>query len=276
MTDASKVDHLFHGLKSSFIKEVFRHAPTTSEEVLKVAKQEEVLEQLNYPSSLIFLNTRIHGRNVRAMVDTGATTSIITRSTLNTLPHGQIHGHAGNITLGDGKTTLRRYGWVDLMVKINGMKTHVRAMIVDALAANFILGMDWLTYYDVHILPGDQQLKLHHRRWLTIASFDTDTPIDARVDKEYQILPGSECVITLKITMAPAQNLYFQAINGQLQNQRRITLQDGLVTVDNSTLKVQVLNSSKSSVTLQKNVKLGTLSHLSFDTYCSTMTQVTE
>ncbi|CAF1598725.1 unnamed protein product [Didymodactylos carnosus] len=136
--------------------------------------------------------------------------------------------------------------------------------------------MDWLTYYDVHILPGDQQLKLHHRRWLTIASFDTDTPIDARVDKEYQILPGSECVITLKITMAPAQNLYFQAINGQLQNQRRITLQDGLVTVDNSTLKVQVLNSSKSSVTLQKNVKLGTLSHLSFDTYCSTMTQVTE
>ncbi|CAF4636707.1 unnamed protein product, partial [Didymodactylos carnosus] len=46
MTDASKVDHLFHGLKSSFMKEVFRHAPTTSEEVLKVAKQEEVLEQL--------------------------------------------------------------------------------------------------------------------------------------------------------------------------------------------------------------------------------------
>ncbi|CAF1483654.1 unnamed protein product [Didymodactylos carnosus] len=218
MTNASKVDHLFHGLKSSLMKEVFRHAPTTPKEFLKVAKQEEVLEQLvnvslsrdirigenlndtsatyfpsspltqksvrfhqhytndigkyssrpsrssfnsspyyqpprlgtydgraskkNYPSSLILLNTRIHGRNVRAMEDTGATTSIITRSTLNTLPHGQIHGHAGNITLGDGKTTLRRYGWVDLMVKINGMKTHVRAMIVDALAANFILDRD--------------------------------------------------------------------------------------------------------------------------------------
>ncbi|CAF1366302.1 unnamed protein product, partial [Didymodactylos carnosus] len=46
MADASKCDHLFHGLKSSLMKEVFRRAPTTPEEFLKVAKQEEVLEQL--------------------------------------------------------------------------------------------------------------------------------------------------------------------------------------------------------------------------------------
>ncbi|CAF3295255.1 unnamed protein product, partial [Rotaria sp. Silwood2] len=44
MTDASKIDHLFHGLKPSIMKEVFRRAPSTPAEFLEQARQEENLD----------------------------------------------------------------------------------------------------------------------------------------------------------------------------------------------------------------------------------------
>ncbi|CAF4792753.1 unnamed protein product, partial [Rotaria sp. Silwood2] len=41
MTDASKLDHLYHGLKPSLMKEVLRRAPSTPAEFLEQARQEE-------------------------------------------------------------------------------------------------------------------------------------------------------------------------------------------------------------------------------------------
>jgi hypothetical protein len=46
MTDVSKIDHLCHGLKSSLLREVLRHAPKTPAEFLEHAKHEEVLDCL--------------------------------------------------------------------------------------------------------------------------------------------------------------------------------------------------------------------------------------
>ncbi|CAF1001291.1 unnamed protein product [Adineta steineri] len=46
MTDASKLDHLCHGLKLSLMREVLRHTPRTPAEFLEYAKQEEVLDSL--------------------------------------------------------------------------------------------------------------------------------------------------------------------------------------------------------------------------------------
>ncbi|CAF1470860.1 unnamed protein product [Rotaria sp. Silwood1] len=46
MTDASKIDHLSHGLKPSLMKEVFRRAPSTPAEFLEQARQEENLDCL--------------------------------------------------------------------------------------------------------------------------------------------------------------------------------------------------------------------------------------
>ncbi|CAF4781238.1 unnamed protein product, partial [Rotaria magnacalcarata] len=40
MTDASKLDHLYHGLKSSLMKDVLREAPATPAEFLDKARHE--------------------------------------------------------------------------------------------------------------------------------------------------------------------------------------------------------------------------------------------
>lgn len=46
MTDISKLDHLYHGFKSSLMKEVLRRAPLTPAEFLEQARQEEALDCL--------------------------------------------------------------------------------------------------------------------------------------------------------------------------------------------------------------------------------------
>ncbi|CAF1538580.1 unnamed protein product, partial [Rotaria sordida] len=100
-----------------------------------------VSKQHIYPSELLFIKTLINGITIRAMVDTGATISLIKLSTLTQMKyHHHISGKRGEITLGDGKTKLWQYGTVDLTVIISNIETKVKAVIVDDLAADFILG----------------------------------------------------------------------------------------------------------------------------------------
>ncbi|CAF2217766.1 unnamed protein product, partial [Rotaria magnacalcarata] len=46
MTDASKLDHLYHGLKPSLMKDVLRGAPSTPADFLEQARREENLDRL--------------------------------------------------------------------------------------------------------------------------------------------------------------------------------------------------------------------------------------
>ena len=48
MTDASKLDHLYHGLKSSLMKEVLRQAPSTPSTCLEHARREEKFRSSGY------------------------------------------------------------------------------------------------------------------------------------------------------------------------------------------------------------------------------------
>lgn len=50
MTDISKLDHLYHGLKPSLMKDVLRHGPRTPPEFLEHARNEEALDRLTTSS----------------------------------------------------------------------------------------------------------------------------------------------------------------------------------------------------------------------------------
>ncbi|CAF4175775.1 unnamed protein product [Didymodactylos carnosus] len=188
-----------------------------------------VSKQSQYPLELLFIKTVVNGNTIPAMVDTGATTSLIKLSTLKQVNyHHHIRGTVSDITLGDGKTTLWQYGSVDLCVKVNDMKTKVKVTVVDELAADFILGLDWIKFYDVHILPGRKQLKIHHRRQQTTVGFVEDAQIDVKLAQQYDILPGVNCIIQVKSSIINASHLYFQALHHHVQQQKGITVEDGL------------------------------------------------
>ena len=70
MPDACKLDHLYHGLKSSLMKEVLRQAPSTPSTFLEQARREENLNRLvtaslpptadNDPLAINYFNTSLY------------------------------------------------------------------------------------------------------------------------------------------------------------------------------------------------------------------------
>ncbi|CAF1488885.1 unnamed protein product [Adineta steineri] len=230
-----------------------------------------VSKQHIYPSELLFIKTLINGTTIRAMVDTGATISLIKLSTLTQMKyHHHISGKRGEITLGDGKTKLWQYGTVDLTVTISNIQTKVKAVIVDDLAADFILGLDWIKLYDVHILPCRQQLKVHHHQQQATIGFDKDVKSDVRLVQQYNILPGVSCIVKAKSSIIKANHLYFSGFD---QHETGVTVIDGLVAVNNNIVKINIANNLKYPVTLEQGMKIGTISRLSMNTYVYNLEQ---
>ncbi|CAF1599544.1 unnamed protein product [Didymodactylos carnosus] len=131
--------------------------------------------------------------------------------------------------------------------------------------------MDWMNYFDVIIRPRHRQIHVHSRRQQTLIPFDDDLPIDVKLVQQYTILPREEAIVEIKTPIIAAKHLYHEAINKQMQEQKRISVSDGLIVVNEYKFKVKVYSLSTSPVTLQHNMHFGTISRLSVNTYFSTM-----
>ncbi|CAF4649824.1 unnamed protein product, partial [Didymodactylos carnosus] len=131
--------------------------------------------------------------------------------------------------------------------------------------------MEWMNYYDVIIRPRHKQIHVHSRRQQTLIPFDDDLAIDVKLVQQYTILPREEAIVEIKTPIIAAKHLYHEAINKQMQEQKRISVSDGLIVVNEYKFKVKVYNLSTSTVTLQHNMHFGTISRLSVNTYFSTM-----
>ncbi|CAF4256192.1 unnamed protein product [Rotaria magnacalcarata] len=92
--------------------------------------------------SLIFINTSIHGKRLRAMLDTGATHSFIIQRTLKQLHRSPTSHFTRQAQLGDGRTTLQIIGEVQLPVQFASIITPLKALVVKQMNSDFILGSD--------------------------------------------------------------------------------------------------------------------------------------
>jgi predicted aspartyl protease len=96
---------------------------------------------LTHPS-LIIISIIVNGKTIDAMLDTGATTSLISQSELDQISHAPIQSIQLTATLGDGQSKITINGMVELSIIINDVTTAIKAFIVESLGAKLILGMD--------------------------------------------------------------------------------------------------------------------------------------
>ncbi|CAF2744025.1 unnamed protein product [Rotaria sp. Silwood2] len=106
MTNASKLDHLYHGLKPSLMKEVLRRAPSTPAEFLEQARQEENLDRL--------VNTSIQETNDSDTQTTNYSNNSLYRFPQNVEPaHYQnsshMHSKGYSANLYSPRTTYHRF-----------------------------------------------------------------------------------------------------------------------------------------------------------------------
>ena len=96
---------------------------------------------LSHPS-LITIEVTVNQIRMMALLDTGATTSLISSSMVNQVKHSKIHSTKAHATLGDGSTMIEIIGVTTLCITVKQVTTILHTLVVESLGAPLILGMD--------------------------------------------------------------------------------------------------------------------------------------
>jgi len=159
--------------------------------------------------SLIIIPTTISNSLVHAMVDTGATHILITRSLLHTFSHVQLTKTSSiSALLGDASTAISVQGVAQLCIYVNHILTYVFAYVVD-----LILGMNGCRTYDVSLRIHQHELCLRHSHYgSTTVSFLNNVSVPARLAHSVQLLAplssALQVVFTLDIQFCQRKTLF--------------------------------------------------------------------
>ena len=102
--------------------------------------------------SLLHLPATINNKKMKLMVDTGANRSFISIQVLTRQENYRIDkSRSKRVLLADGRTSFYNYGELELTIKLGGLTTNIRALVVEDLCADCIVGMDYITKYKLII-----------------------------------------------------------------------------------------------------------------------------
>ena len=212
--------------------------------------------------SLIIIPVSINGSSIHAMVDTGATHTLITRSLLLTLPHPPVQSTTVTAAfLGDASTTIAIRGVVRLCIYINRIPTFVSVYVVDSLNIDLILGMDWCSQNNVQLHVGEKTLRLQHSRFgCTQVPFLDSIDIPARLAQSITLLPHHEHIIRLYTPISSADSVCFTPAN-LFCRKRHIVMPEAVLKVNRFHTYMLVYNSSNTSRILKKHTTLGNMNY---------------
>ena len=210
--------------------------------------------------SLIIIRTTINGLVVHAMIDTGATHTLVTRSLLNTFPHARVQKTSSVVAmLGDASTTISVYGIVRLCIYINCIPTYVSAFVVDSLGTDLILGMDWCHTYDVLLRIRQHELLLRHPRYgsTTVPFLDTIS-VPVRLAQSIQLAPFHEHIVRLVAPLSSALQVSYTP-DANLCKKKNIFIPASIVYINRFHASILISNPTKTPCTLRKDMILGTI-----------------
>ena len=142
-------------------------------------------------ASLLFLNAYIYDKQMKLMIDTGANRTFITMKVLNSIRNSRIINRIQRqVFLADGYTSITVYGEVNLPLVINNVYTSIRALIVENLCVNCILGMDYIIKYKLIINIVNRTISMG------IKNYRFTMPIDNSEKNIFQATSTSKPILT--------------------------------------------------------------------------------
>ncbi len=209
--------------------------------------------------SLITISTLVNGKPVQAMLDTGATASLISHAELDKMLHLPIQTIQTTATLGDGKTHIIINGTVELQVTINDITTIITALIAESLGANLILGTDWCKSNNVNVNFGQKQVEIHHTQYgTTTTPFLNNGSVDVRLAESVSLLPHHEHIVKMNVPISSATLALFSP---DLKHCAKLNVQvpDAFVEIKDFSFYMCIYNPHKYVHTLANHTKLGSV-----------------
>ena len=194
------------------------------------------------------------------MVDTGATHSLISLSTLSTFSHPPIQPTSTTTAvLGDPSTTITVRGFVRLCIYMNHIPTYASVFVVDSLGVDFILGMDWCFHNNVLLCLPEQKLLVRHPFYgTTTVQFLDSVSVPIRLAQSIQLLPHHEHLVRLVAPLSSAFCVRYTP-DDVFCRRKNIYLPHALLKVNRFQSHTMIHNCASTPCTLRKGTVLGAL-----------------
>lgn len=218
----------------------------------------------NYPS-IIAISILVNGQPMQAMIDTGATTSLICQTALDRIPNAQNKPTEKIATLGDGKTRILVKGTTELDITTNNIHTTMSFLVVEALGAEIILGLDWCKLNNVNVNVGQQQIEINHAEYGTVTiPFLQNGSIDVCIAEDVELFPHHEHVVKMQVPISNAMIVSFLP-DCKTCSKLNIESPDALVEIKDFSFYMLVFNRSKNIYRLARNTRVGVVQYESQD-----------
>lgn len=126
------------------------------------------------------MRTRVNGQPMKILIDTGATTTFISESSLLRInPPLRRQPNQSSFVLADGIAPFDTIGVVDLSILFAKQPTEIQAHVVPNLCADLIIGMDYIHRYYLNISIVDQSLSITFRGRTLSMPIDLDSSTQA-------------------------------------------------------------------------------------------------
>jgi hypothetical protein len=100
--------------------------------------------------SLIFISTLVNNHNMQILIDTGATNTFINYKTLHSIKQStHLNKSSASFVLADGIAPFHVLGVVELQILFSNQITKICAHVAQNLCTDVILGMDYITRYNL-------------------------------------------------------------------------------------------------------------------------------
>ncbi|CAF3099719.1 unnamed protein product [Rotaria sp. Silwood2] len=244
-------------------KSVSSKAATTPFSVTRSLDGSDLVNNnINNPSPLPFIFIPVNNMYIKALVDTGATRTIIQQEALNRIRHKRVYPAQQCYHLADGASSLSIIGYVDLEIRIQHVRTYVTAAVAKSLSCPLILGQDWITYYHVDYNSSTNRLSVYNN----IASVPIErvdkTTFPVRLVQQIVLEPKSEHVVEVHVPISSSSAVLFHP-NQKIHQIKSIIIPHSLLHVDKYVTKLTIYNPNMYSCRLPANTNVGTIKSLS-------------
>jgi hypothetical protein len=228
--------------------------------------------QSNTNPSLIFITVSINQKQMRAMLDSGATRTFISRTALNQTKYNRYTTTHDHYLMADGQTKFEVIGTTNLSIRVNNLETTIQAYVVKSLCAECILGMDYINKYKVNIETSQRTIQVRNGNDSTRVQMENDVEtkrFPLRLINSIRFAPYQETTIKIDAPISTGQVLFQPSYH--ILHHKMLVSPHCLVSIDHYTTDITVYNPTASTCHLQAGIIMGTATSLSSAIQISTI-----
>ena len=213
----------------------------------------------------IFIRIRCNNTPQDALVDTGSAITIIHDSLLKKIPHSKFVPREKN-HLSASCSTVEIIGETSLVIKVNGLTTQIKADVAKNLVTDLILGNDWIQANGVYILTPEKRIMIRRHNQQVSTPFIRPPPLNYPVTlvNHVTLPPFSEQLVEVKLQQGNTIDVLFEP-NVRLQR-KSLFIACTLLTVNNNSVHIMVMNATNRQQTLSEGTKLGVATQMTNST----------